>query len=34
MKGSFTVQANIFTGGATTGALKCKSGKVTFSAKR
>jgi len=34
VKGSFTVQANIFAGGATTGALKCKSGKVSFSAKR
>ena len=34
VKGSFTVQANIFAGGATAGALKCKSGKVRFSAKR
>jgi len=34
LKGTMTVQANIFTGGATTGALKCTSGKITFSAKR
>ena len=34
VKGSMTVQANIFAAGATTGALKCKSGKIRFSAKR
>ncbi len=34
VKGSFTVRANIFAGGATTGALKCTSGTVRFSAKR
>lgn len=33
-KGTATVQANIFKDGATTGALKCKSGKIRFSATR